>query len=167
MRNVETVRHEALHDRAEVKGLRSRAVAAAWLKLRAAEPGGAGEAGAALTTTGRAGTARRCGSGKRDEKVYERNQRLKPRKRSTGSNLADMGRDAVRDRRREAGSTPDPVGFAGREATVKACGVTVAMLPGQSWVPSLSTGHEVNVGTSRIRPPCRASSPAAGRLAVG
>jgi hypothetical protein len=28
----------------------------------------------ALTTTGRAGIARRCGSGKRDEKVYERNQ---------------------------------------------------------------------------------------------
>jgi len=104
VRNVETVRHEALCDRAGVKGLRRRAVAAAWLKLRAAEPGGAGKAGAALTTTGRAGTARRRGSGKRDEKVYERNQRLKPRKRSTGSNLADMGRGAVRDLRREAGA---------------------------------------------------------------
>jgi hypothetical protein len=102
-RNTETVRHEALCDRAEVKGLRRRAVAAAWLKLGAAEPGGAGEAGAAPTTTGRAGTARRCGSGKRDEKAYERNQRLKPRKSSTGSNLADMGRGAVRDRHREAG----------------------------------------------------------------
>jgi hypothetical protein len=88
-------------------------------------------AGAALTTTGRAGTARRRGSGKQDEKVHERNQRLKPRKSSTGSNLADMGRDAVRDRRREAGSTPVPVGFAGEEATVKVCGVAVAMLPGQ------------------------------------
>jgi hypothetical protein len=74
-RNVETVRHEALCDRAEVKGLRRRAVAAAWLKLGAAEPGGAGKAGAALTTTGRAGTARRRGSGKRDEKACERNQR--------------------------------------------------------------------------------------------
>ena len=31
-----TVRHEALDDRAEVRGLRRRAVAAAWLKLRAA-----------------------------------------------------------------------------------------------------------------------------------
>jgi hypothetical protein len=51
-----------------------------------------GEVGAALTTTGRIGTARRCGSGKRDEKPYERNQCLKPRKSSTGSNLADMGR---------------------------------------------------------------------------
>jgi hypothetical protein len=90
-----------------------------------------GRAGAALTTTGRAGTARRCGSGKRDEKVHVRNQWLKPRKSSTGSNLADMGRGAVRDRRREAGSTLRPVGFAGEEATVKDCGVAVAMLPGQ------------------------------------
>ena len=90
-----------------------------------------GGAGAALTTTGRAGTARRCGSGKQDEKVHERNQWLKPRKSSTGSNLADMGRDAVRDLRREAGLTLQPVGFAGEEATVKDCGVAVAMLPGQ------------------------------------
>ena len=36
VRNVETVRHEAPHDRAEVKGLRRRAVAAARLELRAA-----------------------------------------------------------------------------------------------------------------------------------
>lgn len=33
---------------------------------------------AALTTTGRVGTARRPGSGKRDEKVYERNQCQSP-----------------------------------------------------------------------------------------
>ncbi len=36
VRNMETVRHEALHDRAEVKGLRRRVVAAAWLELREA-----------------------------------------------------------------------------------------------------------------------------------
>jgi hypothetical protein len=35
-RNVETVRHEALHDRAEVKGLRRRVVAATRLELREA-----------------------------------------------------------------------------------------------------------------------------------
>ena len=35
-------------------------------------------AGAALTTPGRVGTARRCGSGQRDEKVYARNQCLTP-----------------------------------------------------------------------------------------
>ena len=34
--------------------------------------------GAALTTTGRAGTTRRPGSGKRDQKVYERNQCQSP-----------------------------------------------------------------------------------------
>jgi hypothetical protein len=33
---METVRHEALHDRAEVKGLRRRVVAAARLELREA-----------------------------------------------------------------------------------------------------------------------------------
>ena len=37
----------------------------------------------------------------------------------------------MRDLGCEAGSTPVPVGFAGEEATVKDCGVTVAMLPGQ------------------------------------
>ncbi len=34
--NMETVRHEALHDRAEVKGLRRRVVAATRQKLREA-----------------------------------------------------------------------------------------------------------------------------------
>ena len=37
-----------------------------------------GRVGAALTTPGRVGTARRCGSGQRDEKVYARNQCLTP-----------------------------------------------------------------------------------------
>ena len=36
VRNAETVRHEALHDRAEMKGLRRRVVAATRLELRAA-----------------------------------------------------------------------------------------------------------------------------------
>ena len=54
-----------------------------------------GRVGAALTTPGRAGTARWSGSGKRDGKVYVRNQRLTPLKRYTGSNLVDMGRGAV------------------------------------------------------------------------
>jgi transposase len=37
-----------------------------------------GRVGAALTTTGRAGTARRCGSGEQDETPYERNQCVTP-----------------------------------------------------------------------------------------
>ncbi len=65
------------------------------------------------------------------------NQWLKSRKRAAGSNLVDRGRCAVRDLGREAESTPEPVDCAGEEATVKICGVAVAMLPGQSWVISL------------------------------
>jgi hypothetical protein len=57
-----------------------------------------GRVGAVLTTTGRAGTARRPGSGKQGEKAYERNQRVRLRKRCAGSNLVDMGRSAVHDR---------------------------------------------------------------------
>ena len=36
---------------------------------------------------------------------------------------------------------------AGREATVKVCGVAVAMLQGHSWTPTPSNGSTVNVGT--------------------
>lgn len=50
-----------------------------------------GRAGAVLTTPGRAGTARRCGFGKRDEEEYVRNRRLKVSQNRTGSNLVDMG----------------------------------------------------------------------------
>jgi len=43
-----------------------------------------------------------------DEKVYERNRCLKPRKSSAGSNLTNMGRCATRDLHRSVGwrSTP-------------------------------------------------------------
>jgi hypothetical protein len=57
------------------------------------------EVGAAPTTPGRVGTARRPGFGQRDGKVYEsRNQWWNPLKRITGSNLVDMGRAAAHDR---------------------------------------------------------------------
>ena len=47
---------------------------------------------AALTTTGRASTVRWRGSGKRDGKVYARNQRRKaPQAQTTSSNLTDKG----------------------------------------------------------------------------
>ena len=58
------------------------------------------------------------------------NQWLTPRKRSTGSNLADMGRDAVRGFRFAGKPTPAPSVFNGAEATPNVCGVGVAMLPG-------------------------------------
>ena len=57
--------------------------------------------GAALTTTGRIGTARRSGSGKQDGEAHEcRNQWWNLLKWTAGSNLADLGRSAVRVRRR-------------------------------------------------------------------
>jgi hypothetical protein len=69
------------------------------LSQQAAEAGGSltleaqGWVGAASTTTGRVGTARRPGSGKRDGEVYEcRNQWWNPLKSGTGSNLVDLGR---------------------------------------------------------------------------
>ena len=87
-----------------------------------------GRVGAALTTTGRVGTARRPGSGKQGQQVYARNQCVTPRKASTGSNLADVGRAAVHAV--EVAATPTPVLDVGQEATRKGCGVLVAMLPG-------------------------------------
>jgi hypothetical protein len=71
-------RHDALWSRAVVRDHRGEPVAAGSCKLGAAYPvetGGYGRQ-AALTTTERARTARWSGSGKRDGKVYERNQRL-------------------------------------------------------------------------------------------
>lgn len=76
--------------------------------------------------------------------MYVRNQRVKPLKRYTGSNLADVGRRAVHTRASalSVGDRVTPVlgEVAGREATRKACGVLVAMLQGQSWAPTPSTG---------------------------
>jgi len=98
--------------------------------------------GAALTTTGRVGTTRRLGPGYQDGKVYVRNQRVKPLKRYTGSNLVDVGRRAVHARPPLWGGRATPVPFedVGMEATRKNCGVLVAMLQGQSWAPTPSIG---------------------------
>jgi hypothetical protein len=103
--------------------------------------------GAAPTTTGRAGTARRLGSGKRDGKVYVRNQRLNAsQERPTSSNLADLGWVAARARCCVR-ATSAPVEIAGGKAISNVCGVDVARPQEQSWAPHLSNGHEVNVGT--------------------
>ena len=58
--------------------------------------------------------------------------------------------------------TPWPVDIAGREATVNACGVAVAMLQGHSWAPTPSNGSTVNVGTIPAVP-----SPASSLLVGG
>lgn len=78
-----------------MKGLRRRPVAAGGEAEDSRAQGALGRVGAVLTKPGRIGTARRCGSGERDEKVYERNQCVKLRKRRAGSNLVDVGRCAV------------------------------------------------------------------------
>jgi len=53
------------------------------------------------------------------------------RKHSTGSNLVDLGRGAARDSPtdRWAAPTPKPALGTGGEATLKVCGIGVAMLP--------------------------------------
>src|SRR2546430_3827279 len=66
----------------------------------------------------------------RSEGVTRVNQRVKPRNGASGSNLADTGRDAVRDLILGSGSTPEPVLADGEEAALKACGVGAVMLPG-------------------------------------
>jgi transposase len=127
-----------------MKGHRGRPVAAGRYKLGAAYPVETDGHGwqAAPTTTGRASTVRWPGSGKRDGKVYERNQRLNAsQERTTGSNLTDMGRAAARIRA-SARRTPWLVNVVGREATVKACGVAVARLQGQSWSPNPTSGSQ-------------------------
>jgi hypothetical protein len=58
--------------------------------------------------------------------------------------------------------TLGPVEVAGREATVNACGVVVAMLQGHSWAPTPSNGSTVNVGTISAVP-----SPASTLLVDG
>jgi hypothetical protein len=102
-----------------------------------------GKAGAALTTTGRAGTARRPGSGKQGGKAYEcRNQWSNPLKSRTGSNLVDMGRCAVHAGSQCGQATPELASRAGEEATGKVCGVLVARLQGKSWAPPPSNGQQ-------------------------
>ena len=128
------------------------------LSQQVAEAGGSrsletqGRVGAAPTTTGRVGTARRPGSGKRDGKAYVRNQRLNAPQEShqlqPGGSGLDCSAHPIGMACGVAGRGTLRLGdVAGREATVKACGVAVAMLQGHSWAPTPSNGSGVNVGT--------------------
>jgi len=106
---------------------------------------------AALTTPGQVSTVRWSGSGKRDGKVYVRNQRLKaPQEQATSSNLTDLGWVAARTR--FVRGTPASVDVAGREATLKCCGVGVARPHGHRWAPNPLNGSRVNVGTDPAAP---------------
>ena len=101
---------------------------------------------AAPTTTRRASTARWSGLGKRDGKAYVRNQRLNASQETLqlepgGSGLVSNAHscDGEHDHA-VVGGTPGLGDVAGREAMVKACGVTVARLQGHSWAPTPSIG---------------------------
>ena len=59
--------------------------------------------------------------------------------------------------------TPGLGDVAGREATVKVCGVVVAMLQGHSWAPTPSNGSTVNVGTISAVPSPAGILPAGGK----
>lgn len=96
--------------------------------------------------------------------MYVRNQRLNAsQENTTSSNLTDQGWVATRTDPAVAGWGTLWLGdVADREATVKACGVTVARLQGHSWAPTLPKGSGVNVGTTPAVP-----SPASGLLVGG
>ena len=80
-----------------------------------------------------------------------RNQCQKPLKKSTSSNLTDLGWAATRIHTL-VWRTLLSVYVVDWEATVKICGVAVAMLQEHNWVPNLSNGSRVNVGTIPMVP---------------
>ena len=139
-------RHEALSNRVVVKGHDHRCVAAHRLKLRAARTQGHGRGWqAALTKPGQVSTVRwpRVRRARR-EGVTTVNQHMNaPQDEPPAPNLTDMGWAAVRTRVERG--TLRSVDVAGREATVKACGVAVAKPQGHSWAPNPSNGLRVNV----------------------
>ena len=95
------------------------------------------------------------------------NQRLNaPQDETTSSNLADVGWVATRTRATmhllSCRGTLGSGDVAGREATLKACGVGVARLQGHSWASTPSKGSRVNVGTIPAVP-----SPASSLLVGG
>jgi hypothetical protein len=81
--------------------------------------------------------------------------------------LAGMGRVALRTRAtrsRVGRGTPGLGDVAGREATVKDCGVAVAKVLGHNWVPIPSKGFVANVGTVLVLPGARRSQRRTFRL---
>ena len=99
--------------------------------------------------------------------VTKVNQRLNaPQEKTTSSNLADVGWVATRTRTTTLSllcrGTLGSGDVAGREATLKACGVGVARLQGHSWASTPSKGSRVNVGTIPAVP-----SPASSLLVGG
>ena len=85
--------------------------------------------------------------------VSQETHHLEPDGSGVGSSAHLLGGvDRIADRDAVGQGTPWPGDVAGREATVKACGVAVAMLQGHRWAPALSKGSAVNVGTTATVP---------------
>ena len=132
------VRREALLIRVEVRDLPPLT-----LSQQGGEAGGSlireapGRAGAALTKPGCASTARWRGSGERDGEEYARNQRLRLLK-AYRLQPGGYGPGAARTRSLHCGAGNSGAGLwmSAGEATVKGCGVAVAMPQGQSWAPT-------------------------------
>src|SRR6266550_6046417 len=100
-----------------------------------------GRAGAAPTTTGRVGTARRPWPGKRDGKVHVLQEPVvEPPQERNRLEIWRIGAGQQRTSDQHGRATRTPVEVAGQEATGKVCGVPVARLPGNSWAPTPSTG---------------------------
>jgi hypothetical protein len=112
-----------------------------------------------------ASTVRWFGSGKQDGKAYVRNQRLNAPQVTHQLEPDGSGLGGSADLLGVAGwGTLWSVCLAGREATVKCCGVAVAMLQGHSWAPTPSNGPGVNVGTTPMVPPRRPARVAGGKV---
>jgi hypothetical protein len=101
-----------------------------------------GRVGAAPTTTGRVGTARRPGPGKQDGKVHVLQEPVvEPPQERNRLEIWRIGAGQQRTSYQQRGrATRTPVEVAGQEATGKVCGVPVARLPGNSWAPTPSIG---------------------------
>ena len=120
---------------------------------------------AASTTTGRSGTARRGESGKRDGKVYERNQRLNAPQVNPPARTWRMWAGLQRAPTTSmVWGTPGPGEVAGREASGKGCVVPEAKLLGHSWAPTPSNGLVVNMGTNPSLPSPESYGLPAGRV---
>ena len=100
--------------------------------------------GAALTTTGRVGTARRPGSGKQDGKVYELQEPVvEPPQGQNRLQSGGYGPDrSARPSEVCSDDSVSPRSWIGREAMGKDCGVPMAMLQGKSWAPHPSNGQQ-------------------------
>ncbi len=94
-----------------------------------------------------------------------RNQRLKASQETLQLQPGGFGLVSSAHLHGDAGrGTPWLGDVADREATVKVCGVAVAMLQGHSWAPTPSNGSGVNVGTIPAVPDPGSSQLSGGKV---